>query len=107
MYVACRNLITKSGRVKIGEEVVDAPSWKYPILVSHLNLGWIKWAGAGAPPPPQTQSQQKPKPKVEKKASTTPVVQPPTQSLACTKCDKAGFKSERALKIHVTSKHKE
>jgi len=43
MYLACKDLVTSSGHVKSGEEIKDADTWSYPVIIAHLNLGWIKW----------------------------------------------------------------
>ncbi len=106
MYVAIVKLKTKLGEVLPGQVVEDAMNWKYPIILAHVNLNRMKWVEDGkAPAQPKTPKAEKPKaiaPKETAPATTTP----PAEKVACSVegCGKE-FKNERALKIHVTSKH--
>lgn len=92
MYVACKELKTKSGVVRLGEIVEDAPSWRYPVILAHVNMGWIRWVDdSGYKAPPKTAAP----PKTE-----------PAQLFACDQCDRKDFKSPKAVKTHVALKHK-
>lgn len=71
MYYAGKELKLAGRIVQSGEKIPEALSWDYPVLVAHLNLGWIKWVEPKKanepqdeipPPPPETDKDPVPAP---------------------------------------------
>ncbi len=68
MYVATRELELSTRKAKPGDEVPEALHWTYPVLLAHLNMGWIKYIGDGADKHPD--DLQSPATLIEKPKST-------------------------------------
>lgn len=109
MYVAVKELNTASGLVKPGEIVKDAPNWNESVRNAHVNMGWMKKVDdegveiSKVSTPSVRKSVMTPDVKVNE---VTAEGTPDKVVLLCTTCQKTGFKTERALKIHVTTAHR-
>lgn len=100
MYIALKELNTKSGPVKPGQVVKEALNWSEPVLMAHLNLEWIKFV-PDIKPTQKTPADPVTAPVVEKEASTVNTV----GTWSCWKCEKS-FTSKRGLSVHAKMAHK-
>jgi hypothetical protein len=95
MYIATRELELQTRKAQPGEQVPEALTWSYPVLLAHVNMGWLKFVDDGA-------SEEE---KQIVKTAQSKITQEAGEVFRCGHCEKE-FKSERALKIHVTTAHK-
>jgi hypothetical protein len=121
MYIATRELELQNRKAKPGDQVPEVLAWSYPVLLAHLNMGWIKYVGEEAEvvipdehqpsEPTLLNENQEIKASEDKSPIEIPEDSKPTQvvnakgEFVCIECGKT-FKTERALKIHVTTAHK-
>jgi hypothetical protein len=101
-----------------GEEVPGVEFWKYPDIIAHLNLDWMKWDGAGIAPHNGHKGAvvdisayrgKGPSKRDGAGAEGKPAQLPkkaPAAEIACRLCEKA-FKSKGGLRKHVNKAHAE